>query len=183
MTTPAELAADFTGVAVPPELVKLLAFQNDKSGFERYCQGFGLTRDDKGGLRSWSADAEFLARLHPFAQASGGGSFYASWSTGGGDAGAFPVIAFGDEGGVHVVAADVRGLLQILAFDTEPMIDHDGVTYYKAAGTKASKDHAGYVAWLGELGLSADADPTAIVAAAQAKHKAAFAAWFAGFVG
>jgi len=32
------------------------------------------------GLRSWSSDDRFLSRLMPFAQATGGGSFYALWA-------------------------------------------------------------------------------------------------------
>jgi hypothetical protein len=177
--TPSQFAANFSGIETPHELASLLAFQNDQSGFESYSEGFGLLRDDKGGLRSWSTDEVFLARLSPFAQANGSGSFYALWADG---AGNLPVIAFGDEGGVHVVAESVRGLLQILAFDAEPMIDHDGVTYYKSDGKQPSSDHAAYLAWLGELGLDAADDPTDIVAAAQGKHKAAFDQWITGYV-
>ncbi len=172
--TPVEFAANFSGLETPSELAALLAFQNDQSDFESYSEGFGLLRDDKGGLRSWSTDEAFLARLMPFAQANGSGSFYALWSDG---AGNLPVIVFGDEGGVHVVAENVRGLLQILAFDAEPMIDHDAVTYYKADDKEPSDDHEAYVAWLGEVGLEPAEDPTDLVVAAQAKYKAAFDQW------
>jgi hypothetical protein len=35
--------------AVPPELAKLLVFQQGVQTFEGYSKGFWLTEDDKGG--------------------------------------------------------------------------------------------------------------------------------------
>ena len=59
----------------------------------------------------------------PFAQATGGGSFYALWSDGQTKTTSdMPVVVFGDEGGAHVVAENVRGLLQLLTYGVEPMV-------------------------------------------------------------
>jgi hypothetical protein len=181
MTSPAEFAENFAPYAVPPELEKLLAFQEGVAGFGAYSEGFGLLRDDKGGLKSWSVDPAFLSRLLPFAAARGTGSFYALWADGKSDnASSFPVIAFGDEGGAHVVAEDVRGLLRLLCLDAEPTIDLGGVGYYNDDG-RHTEHHDAYVQWLSELGLEPAKDPMAIVDAAQAKHKAAFDVWFAAY--
>ena len=42
-----------------------------------------------------------------------------------------PIVLFGDEGGEHILADDLLQLLQILTYDSEPMVDHDKVSYYK----------------------------------------------------
>jgi len=182
MTSLAEFSTNFTGAAVPDELVKLLAFQ-DEHGFESYSECFGLLADDKGGLRSWSSDAGFLDQLMPFAQATGGGSFYALWAHGAATASELPVVVFGDEGGVHVIAENVGQLLRLLTFDVEPMVDHDGVTYYKAKDFEPRESAGEYRRWLAtELGLQPVDDPAPLVAAAQQRHKAAFDAWMAQFV-
>jgi hypothetical protein len=187
VTTIQEFAKNFEPHPVPAELAKLLAFQEDVGKFGRYSDGFGLERDDKSGLKSWSEDPEFLSQLLPFARARGTGSFYAFWVEGKSDGTAkdtssFPVVAFGDEGGAHVVAEDVRGLLRILCFDAEPMIDLGGVEFYKDESEhRASENHQKYVEWLAELGLEPVQDPATIVTAAQAKYQARFDAWFARY--
>jgi hypothetical protein len=183
MTTLAEFSSNFAGGDVPPALAKLLAFQ-DQHGFESYSECFGLLADDKGGLRSWSSDERFLSRLMPFAQATGGGSFYALWAhRPGANTSEMPVVVFGDEGGVHVIAEDVAHLLRLLTFDVEPMVDHDGVTFYKAKDHEPRDDHDAYVDWLkAELDLDPIDDPGPLVAAAQARYKADFDAWFSDFV-
>jgi hypothetical protein len=183
MEIPKEFRDNFAPYAVPPVLVKLFRFQEDVSEFEGYSEGFGLVEDAKDGLESWSDDSAFLSRLLPFAQANGSGSFYALWADATSkDASTFPVVAFGDEGGVHVVAQNVLDLLRILAFDSEPMIDHAGVTFYKDEDDhEGTEDHDTYVEWLEEVGLKPVADPAEIVDAAQAKHKVAFDAWFAEY--
>jgi hypothetical protein len=183
MPTAEAFATNFQPHAVPVELAKLLAFQ-DEYGFGGYSEGFGLTIDDKGGLRSWSEDPEFLATLLPFGQANGTGSFYALWADGKSqDPSAFPVVLFGDEGGVHVVAENVRGLLRILTYDAEPMVDHGAVSYYKDEEDHDQSDgHDDYVEWLAnELGLEPVEDPASIVGAAEAQYKAGFDAWFAKY--
>jgi hypothetical protein len=181
MTSLEEFAKNFAPDAVPLELEQLLAFQEGGAGFGEYADGFGLNRDDKGGLKSWSSDPAFLSRLLPFATANGSGSFYALWADGNSEgASSFPVVAFGDEGGAHVVAENLRALLRILAFDVEPRIDLGGVSYDRY-DDKHTRSHDAYVQWLSGLGLEPAADPMTIVDAAQAKHKAAFDAWFADY--
>ena len=184
MTTPAEFATNFAGHEVPPALARLLRFQ-EENGFESYSECFGLLVDDKGGLRSWSSDEAFLARLMPFAQATGGGSFYALWAhRPGASTSEMPVIVFGDEGGVHVIAEDVSQLLRLLTYDVEPMVDHDGVTFYKAKDHEPRENHDAYQSWLkDELALDPIDDPAPLVAAAQARYKADFDAWMSAFVG
>jgi hypothetical protein len=181
MISAEEFAKNFVPYSVPPELEKLLAFQEGVAEFGQYSEGFGLLRDDKGGLQSWSDDSAFLSRLLPFAAADGSGSFYALWANAeSDDCGSFPVIAFGGEGGMHVVAEDVRGLLRILALDAEPMISLGGVGYYKDDAAH-SAHHDAYLRWMSELGLSPAQAPMAIVEAAQAKYQAAFEAWSAQY--
>lgn len=191
MTSAQEFAKNFEPHAVPAELAQLLVFQENVGKFERYSKGFGLERDDKSGLKSWSEDPEFLSRLLPFARARGTGSFYALWAKEAGDATAdgtatdtstFPVVAFGDEGGAHVVAEDVRGLLRILCFDAEPLIDLGGVEFYKdESDHEPSENHPKYLEWLSALGLEPVADPEDIITAAQARYQSSFEAWLAQY--
>jgi hypothetical protein len=174
-------AKNFEPYSVPPELLKLLAFQQGVQTFEGYSKGFWLTEDDKGGLKSWSEDPEFLARLLPFAQADGKGSFYALWAQGTSeDASTFPVLAFGGEGGATVVAEDVKDLLRIIAFDTEPSVDAGSIFFDRHDPSHAER-HADYVAWLAQLGLQPAEDPRTLIDAAQAKHETTFEAWLAQY--
>src|SRR5688572_23561664 len=79
MDTKEDFAQNFGGKRVPDALAKLWDFQHE-TGFESYCEGFGLLYDDKGGLENgWSDNPAFLEKLMPFAQANAGGSFYALW--------------------------------------------------------------------------------------------------------
>ncbi len=62
---------------------------------------------------------------------------------------------------MHVVAENLRALLRLLTFDAEPMIDWDGVTFYKSDDHKPSQRASLYAAWLQrEFGLApvTDAD-------------------------
>ena len=163
---------------VPPTLAKLVAFDATQDGY--WSDGFELTVDDKGGIRTWSDNAEFSNALFPIGQANGSGSFYALWlGKGSTDLEAAPVVVFGDEGGVHVVAEDVKSLLRILTFDSEPMIDHRTVTFYKNEDDHEPSGGAkDYVAWLAtELDLEPVKNAEDLVAAAQEKHAESFATW------
>jgi hypothetical protein len=185
MSDDVTFAAIFPGGAAPEALGKLFDFQRE-AGFEAYADGFGLLAMDKGALSSWSSDPAFAARLTPFAQASGGGSFYALWAPEGvTDPARMPVIVFGDEGGIHVVAEDVRALLGLIGFDVEPSVDFDGVSFYKDQDRyQPRRQRAAYVDFLRrELGLEPVDDPASVVAAAQAAHLSAFEAWKRGFGG
>ncbi|SFF27753.1 hypothetical protein SAMN05421541_10873 [Actinoplanes philippinensis] len=164
-----------------PELNLLMAFQ-DEHGYESYSECFGLDdwNDASGLTAGWSKDPAFLARLTPFARATGGGSFYALWDAGDGTR---PVVVFGDEGGEHVVARDVRELFQLLTFDSEPMVDHDGVTFYRSADDEHSDAHDEFVTWLqAHFGLPATDDPERIVGAAQAEYGERFTTWKSAYL-
>jgi hypothetical protein len=160
-----------------PELNHLKTFQ-ERAGGSYYADGFALTDyDDKSGLSSgWTDDAEFLAALIPFAEATGSGSFYALWRCD--DRADLPVVVFGDEGGQHVVARNVRELLVLLTFDAEPMVDWDEVTFYRSPDDEHSHAHDAYVSWLDEqFGLAPTDDPDAIVKAARSEFGARFTTW------
>lgn len=165
-----------------PELNLLKAFQ-DEHGYESYAEGFGLDEwNDVSGLTAgWSKDPDFLARLTPFAQATGGGSFYALWAAGDGT---HPIVVFGDEGGEHVVARDVRELFRLLTFDSEPMIDHDRVIFYRDDDDhRPSAAHGEFLAWLEtHFGLAATDDPKQIVGVAQAEYGERFATWKSAYL-
>ena len=168
---------------VPDALAKLLAFDGTQDGF--YSSGFELAVDDKGGLKTWSEDPEFLSCLYPIGQANGSGSTYVIWRRTG-ELSEAPVVVFGDEGGVYVVAENVAALLRILTFDVEPMVDHESVIYYKDDDHEPSDGAKAYVRWLAK---HFDAKPvanakevTALVKAAQKLHAKAFKAWMKPFL-
>jgi hypothetical protein len=168
-----------------PELNLLKAFQ-DEVGHESFAEGFGLDKfgDTSGLAAGWSKDPEFLARLTPFAQATGSGSFYALWHVDSRtDLATLPVVVFGDEGGQHVVARNLRELLQLLAYDTEITVDWDESYYYRDEDQEHSAAHAEFVAWLARhFGLSPADDPEAVVATAQSEFGGSFTAWANAFL-
>ena len=179
---PAAFAQSFPNQKLPLELEKLLAF--DQQSNDYYSDGFELCDYPPDELSNWSEEREFLSKLVPFAQANGSGSIYALWFFRDGlDPSAAPVVVFGDEGGMHVVTENLRSLLQVLAFDSEPMIDWEGVTFYKSDDHEPSKRAEEYATWLkAQFDLSPVQDADALVAAAQQAHKAAFDAWVKAFV-
>ncbi len=126
-----EYIPNFVGYNIPSILVELLAFENDQINGVYYSEGFELIVDDKYGLSTWSDNPLFLNRLIPFAQADGTGSFYAIWVNEKKDLSTSPIVIFGSEGGYHIVACHLLELLQLLSLDVEPMVDLDGVYYYK----------------------------------------------------
>ncbi|MEX3105965.1 MULTISPECIES: hypothetical protein [unclassified Streptomyces] len=126
-----------------PELNLLKDFQ-DEVGYENFADGFGLTEygDVSGLVAGWSDDPEFTGGLIPFAQATGGGSFYALWRLDDRtDLATLPVVVFGDEGGQHVVARDLRELFRLLGFDTEISVDWDSAYFYRAEDDPHSAYH------------------------------------------
>ncbi|HUP13236.1 MAG TPA: hypothetical protein VM187_13510 [Niastella sp.] len=184
METLEEFALNFDGKPVPVALIKLLEFQIE-TGFESYCEGFGLYRDDKGGLKNgWSANPDFLARLMPFAQANAGGSFYAIWQYD--DAvpiDALPVVLFGDEGGEFVVAEDIYAFLCLLTLDTEPMT-YQEVSYYKDEDDDRTEYSGEYRNWLKKhFNLDAIDDENEILAPAIEKYQSRFHSWLALYLG
>ncbi|MCE0534159.1 hypothetical protein LWF15_01430 [Kineosporia rhizophila] len=164
-----------------PELNALWDFQA-VHGSESYAQGFGLYEEfgDREDLApGWSDADAFHARLKSFARATGGGSMYALWQA---EDGSSPVVVFGDEGGIHVVATDVRDLFRILTFDVEPMVDWDGVSFYKDEEyDEPSPSHDEFVAWLETQGLQPIDDADSLVKVAQERYEPSFRAWIDQF--
>lgn len=173
------------GYSPVAELNLLKEFQ-DETGHETYADGFGLTEfgDVSALVAGWSADPAFTGRLIPFAQATGGGSFYALWRADDRtDPSGLPVVVFGDEGGEHVVARTVRELFQLLGFDAEIMVDWKEAYYHRDADEPHSPCHERYTAWLDRhFGLRAAADPDAVIAAAQAEFGRRFTDWARPFL-
>ncbi|BBH63368.1 hypothetical protein ACTI_00530 [Actinoplanes sp. OR16] len=169
-----------TAYSPVPELNQLHAFQ-ERYGYESYSECFGLDDwNDTSGLEAgWSKDPGFLSGLIPFARATGGGSFYALWKRDTSlDLSDAPVIVFGDEGGEHVIARNVRELFQLLAFDSEPMVGHDEVVFYRGDEDEHADYHDEFVAWLDEqFGLQPADDPAEVIATAQDEVGGAFATW------
>ncbi|MBB6235582.1 hypothetical protein HDC90_000179 [Pedobacter sp. AK013] len=166
---------------VPPELQKLIYFQNNISSFEGYSQGFGVFIDDKSGLRSWSEDENFLKQLSPFAQANGTGSFYAIWNDGTNKTlNQMPIVVFGDEGGVHIVAENILQLLHLLTYDTEIWVDVDEAYFFKDKNSYEESDGlAAYLKWMkGDYNLSQVEEPNILIKTAQEKYKENFDKWF-----
>jgi hypothetical protein len=172
--------------------LNLLKEFEDKVGFEKYAEGFGLLLDfgDDTGLRAgWSADPGFLARLTPFAQANGSGSFYALWQPEeGSDLATAPVVVFGDEGGAHVVARDLRELLQLLTLDIEITVEWEEAFFWQEEdgaedGREHSVGHHRYLIWLHEVLGVAPVTDSSLLAGAQDEIGADFAEWLAEYLG
>jgi hypothetical protein len=168
---------------VPAALAKLVELDAKIDGY--FSAGFELGPDDKTGIKTWSTDAGFVDSLFPIGQANGSGSTYALWLDKAGkasDLDAAPVVVFGDEGGVHVIAENIKTLLRILTFDSEPMIDTDGVTFYKDPDDhEPSAGAEDYVKWLAkqleQKPVKNAKEIEGLVKAAQKKFAKPFAAW------
>jgi len=159
---------------------------NDELGFENYSQGFGLYRDDKIGIATWSKDKDFLDKLMPFAQANGTGSMYALWDDSKNKSlNELPVVVFGDEGGYHIVAKNITELMQLLTFDSEISVDHEEVYFYKDEDDyEESENLSEYKNWLKEnfnLDSVEEEEATAIIEAAQEEYKEDFDQWFSQY--
>ena len=170
----------------PVEELNLLKEFQDRVGYENFARGFGLTEygDVSGLVAGWSDDPACTGRLIPFAQATGGGSFYALWRVDDRDDHAtLPVVVFGDEGGEHVVARHVRELFQLLGFDEEISVEHDNAYFYRDEDEPHADCHDEYVTWLDRhFGLPVAKDPDAVLAAAQAEFGGRFADWIRPFL-
>ncbi|MFJ2582260.1 hypothetical protein [Kitasatospora aureofaciens] len=174
------------GMYSPVTELNLLKDLQDRLGFENYADGFELFEygDTTGLVAGWSKAPEVTARLVPFAQANGSGSFYALWRLDDrADLATLPVVVFGDEGGQHVVARNLRELLQLLGFDSEISVDWDSAYFYRGKDHRHSDGHGEFAAWLDRhFGLPVTQDPDAVVAAAQAELGQRFTDWAQAFL-
>ncbi|MFF3373549.1 hypothetical protein ACFYXF_11440 [Streptomyces sp. NPDC002680] len=185
--TPIPLPGDAMNTAYSPVTeFNLLMDLQDRIGYENFADGFGLTEygDLSGLVAGWSDDLEFTGRLIPFAQATGGGSFYALWKIDDRtDLATLPVVVFGDEGGQHVVARDVRELFQLLGFDAEISVDWERAYFYRDEDEPYTEGRDEYVAWLDQhFGLPVATNPDAVLAAAQEELGQRFADWVRPFL-
>jgi hypothetical protein len=133
--------------AIPKELKMLFHFENEH-GAESFSECFYLHTFDKSGLKSWCEKQEFLDSFIEFATANGSGSSYAYWLVEK-DIENCPIVVFGDEGGIHVVANSTKDLIHLLTYDTEIMVDHGGVTFYKDEDEyEKSENKKEFVKWV-----------------------------------
>ncbi len=190
---PKKYARNFGKLGLPDLLAKLVDFQNDV-GIEMFAEGFALTEDDKGLFKGFcnsdgkpvaskAKEKGFLEALLPIGAATGTGSVYAVWNDGKSKkVEDMPIVVFGDEGGVHVVAEDLGQLLAIVGADVEPMVDWDGVQYYKSKDDEPSLRIAAYRKWLAdEVGVKPATKPDTLVRKAQKRYGAAFRTWMKSF--
>lgn len=182
-----EYSQNFMGYLVPTILVDLLTFEADNTIDNYYSESFELIIDDKYGLKAWSRETGFLNQLFPFAQADSNGSFYAIWLNKGQDLNTAPIVVFGSEGGYYVVANNLLSLLRLLSLDVEPMIDEDGVYYYKDEENYEPSLYARkFKKWLREYyfisPISTNIVAEQLVEEAQDLHQELFLLWVAPFV-
>jgi hypothetical protein len=180
MPTFKEFSDNFDGRKLPDELLQILEFQS-KSGGDVFSEGFGLSSNVKQGLYyGWSKNPDFLNNLFPFAMANRSGSFYAFWNNSTtANLNDMPIAIFGDEGGEHIVAEDFLQLLKILTYDSEPMVDHDAVMYYKDEEQyRPSPKLDSFKRWIKEaFDIDSIDSPDELVNLAQKKYQGAFNDW------
>lgn len=182
-----EYSHNFMGYTVPAILVDLLTFEKDHAIDDYYSESFELIVDDKFGLKTWSNEVDFLNQLLPFAQADNNGSFYAFWLYKNQDLNTAPIVVFGSEGGYHVVANNLLTLLRLLSLDVEPMVDEDGVYYYKdEENYEPSLYSRKFKKWLREYyflsPISTNFVAEQLVEEAQDLYQELFLVWMASFI-
>lgn len=182
-----ECSQNFMGYPVPTILVDLLAFEADNTIDNYYSESFELIVDDKYSLKIFSKESTFLDQLFPFAQADNNGSFYAFWLRKGQDLNTAPIVVFGSDGGYHVVANNLLSLLRLLSLDVEPMVDEDGVYYYKdEENYEPSPYSRKFKKWLREYyflsPISTNFVAEQLVEEAQDLYQELFLLWMAPFV-
>lgn len=182
-----EYSHNFMGYPVPTILVDLLNFEADHAIGDNYSESFELIIDDKYGLSAWSKESNFLDHLFPFAQADSNGSFYAIWLRKGQNLNTAPIVVFGSDGGYYVVACNLFSLLRLLSLDVEPMIDEDGVYYYKdEENYEPSIYSRKFKKWLREYyflsPISTNFGAEQLVEEAQELYQELFLLWMAPFV-
>jgi len=176
MIDPADFNGNFGHKPVPELLRDLVLFENGLPSRDHYARGFELLpATGQSLLRTYSEDETFLDTLTEFAQADGTGSMYVLWHKSETEN---PVAVFGSEGGFHIVARNLSELLEILVFDTEPVVDWDGVTYFKTDPGETSLYSSAFRGWVsGRLAGIHPALPDQVVRHARERYGAEFAAW------
>ncbi|MCT4613916.1 MAG: hypothetical protein N4A49_03460 [Marinifilaceae bacterium] len=126
---------------ISKSLTELIEFSIEKGSF--FSDGFEFEPENiKYMYESYSFDKEFIESFMCIGSADGMGSEYAFWLKDGNDLTNVPIVAFGGEGGYHIIAKNFDELIRILTFDSEPMIDWDGIEFYKDQGDFEASQNA-----------------------------------------
>lgn len=183
-----EYAKVFVGCPVPSVLIDLLMFEHVQGLEDNYSDGFSLITNSDFRWSVWSSAIGFSNDLIPFAQADSSGSIYALWCHGNSyDLNEAPVVVYGAEGHYHLVANNLLDLLRVLAFDVEPIVDDDGIYFYKdEENYEPSSHNRKYKKWLREhyqlSPISSNLAAEALVEQAQRCHQDQFLTWVKHFV-
>ncbi len=148
-----EYAKVFVGSPVPSVLIDLLTFENVQGLEDNYSDGFSLITNSDFRWSVWSSTIGLSNDLIPFAQADSVGSIYALWCHSGHcqNLNEAPVVVFDEEGNYYVVAYNLLDFLCLLSFDVEPIVDDDGIYFYKdEENYEPSPHNRKYKKWLRE---------------------------------
>jgi len=136
---------------IPLALFELLAFQDSLNQALPYSDGFEVIVDATVELSDWSTHQSFQKHLLPFAQADCWGAFYAIWTKHTDNIEEAPIVVFDHDGNYYVVAENFAALLKLISLDVEPMVDDDGIYFYKdEANYDPSPYNKNYKKWLKE---------------------------------
>lgn len=183
-----EYAKVFVGCPVPSVLIDLLMFEHVQGLEDNYSDGFSLITNSDFRWSVWSSAIGLSNDLIPFAQADSSGSIYALWCKGHThDLNEAPIVVFDEENNYHVVANNLLELLQLLAFDVEPIVDDDGIYFYKDEENYEPSLHSRkYKKWLREhfqlSPISSNFEAEALIEQAQRYHQHSFCIWIQHFV-
>ena len=171
---------------LPSELESLIEFDSNLSDNEYYSDGFFIEPSGRAGLSTWSKEEDFLNKLIPFASANSTGSIYAIWINDSNNSlSQMPIVVFGDEGGEYVVAENILQLLHLLTYDTEIIIDDNGVRYIKEKDKyRESKNLREYLKWIkSNYNLEQIDRPEQIIKTVQDKYSQSFEHWISKYCG
>ena len=187
-----DITAHFAPRKVPQPVVHLWNFTVEHAARDYFSAGFEWASEDPHPmLRTHSEDPDFAAGFLVFAnalasrsKANGMDSVYAFWlETPEHGLAETPVVAFGGEGGIQVVTRDFREFMCVLTLDAEPMVDHDGIDFYRDGEDAPSANIAAYRRWVSEVyGLGCPGDPESLVAQARQQLQGRLAHWIGMYV-
>jgi hypothetical protein len=183
-----EYAKVFVGSPVPSVLIELLKFEHGQGLEDNYSDGFSSITNSDFRWSVWTTAIGLPNDLIPFAQADTSGSIYALWCKHGNclDYNEVPVVVFGVEGHCHVVTNNLLDFLCLLAFDVEPIVDDDGIYFYKdEENYEPSCHNRKYKKWLREhyqlSPISSNLEAEFLVEHAQLRHRGSFQNWVEHF--
>jgi len=161
---------------IPASLKKLIEYSVERDLY--LSAGFELEPNNiKYMYESYSSEKEFTESFICIGSADCMGSEYAFWVKNNNNLTNAPIIEFGGEGGYQIVANNFDELIRILTFDTEPMIDWDGIEFYKdeddyEPSENIDEFHAWVKANLGLQIINTSEEINEIISKAQEVHQA-----------